>query len=166
MASNLDVQQQGTRRAGGPVHVRRTSGNLPQPATASAGVGGSQVLRIDSAHESAGIGRFPEKLSREAFYAMAYPVMVLSRRLEERLLELFRKGYVKGPVTSSAGNEGTAVGMSMPLRPGRDVVSLLHRDFAAHLILGSTPYQLACQYLGNAESPTHARYHPPQLPPP
>ena len=47
--------------------------------------------------------------------------MLLSRRLEERLLELFQKGYVKGTVTMSAGNEATAVGMAMPLaaRPRR-----------------------------------------------
>jgi 2-oxoisovalerate dehydrogenase E1 component len=89
--------------------------------------------------------------------AAAYPLMLLSRRMEERLLELFQKGYVKGTVTMSIGNEATAVGMTMPLRPGRDVVSLLHRDFAGHLLLGATPYKLFCQYLANAESPTHGR---------
>jgi 2-oxoisovalerate dehydrogenase E1 component len=83
--------------------------------------------------------------------------MLLARRLEDRMLELFQKGYAKGTVTSSAGNEATAVGMTMPLRPGRDPVSLLHRDFAGHLILGATPQQLFCQYMANAESPTHGR---------
>ena len=92
----------------------------------------------------------------ESLYRAAYRLMFHSRRLEERLLELFQKGYVKGTVASGMGNEATAVGMSMPLRPGRDVVSLLHRDFGAHLLLGSTPYQLLCQYLANADSPTHA----------
>jgi 2-oxoisovalerate dehydrogenase E1 component len=82
--------------------------------------------------------------------------MFLSRRLEERMLELYQKGYVKGTVASSVGNEATAIGMSMPLRPGRDVLSLLHRDLGAHLLLGSTPYQLLCQYLANVDSPTHA----------
>ena len=43
------------------------------------------------------------------------------------------------------------------MRPGRDVVSLLHRDFAGHLLLGATPHQLLCQYMANAESPTHGR---------
>ena len=97
--------------------------------------------------------RWPERLSRKEFYLVAYPLMLLSRRLEQRLLELFQKGYVKGTVTISIGNEATAVGMSLPLRPGRDVVSLLHRDFGGHLLLGATPYQLLCQYLANAESP-------------
>jgi len=99
--------------------------------------------------------RYPEKLAREEFYVSAYRTMYLSRRLEERLLELFRKGYVKGTVTISIGNEATTVGMAMPLRPGKDVVSLLHRDFASHLLLGATPYELVCQYLANAQSPTH-----------
>ncbi len=91
------------------------------------------------------------------FYPLAYPAMFLSRRLEDRLLDLFRKGYVKGTVTSSAGNEAAAVGAAMPLRPGEDVAALLHRDFVAHLLLGATPYQLVCQYMANADSPTHGR---------
>lgn len=73
------------------------------------------------------------------------------------MVELFRKGYVKGTVTTGVGNEATAIGMSIPFRPGRDVASLLHRDLGAHLVWGATPYQLLCQYLANADSPTHAR---------
>ena len=100
--------------------------------------------------------RWPQRLGRESLYRVAYPLMFLSRSMEERLLELFQKGYVKGTVTFSTGNEATAIGMSMPLRPGRDVLSLLHRDLGAHLLLGATPYQLLCQYMANADSPTHA----------
>lgn len=83
--------------------------------------------------------------------------MYLSRRMEERLLELYQKGYVKGTVTMGDGNEATAVGFSMPLRSGRDVVSLLHRDFSGHLLLGATPHDLLCQYMANADSPTNGR---------
>lgn len=101
--------------------------------------------------------RFPEKLGARGLLSLAYRAMYLSRRLEERLLELYQKGYVKGTVTISIGNEATTVGMSLPFRPGKDIVSLLHRDFAAHLLLGSTPYAMACQYLANVDSPTHAR---------
>jgi len=100
---------------------------------------------------------YPARLTREVFYPFAYRVMYHSRRLEERLLELFQKGYVKGTVTSSNGSEATAVGMAIPFRPGKDVVSLLHRDFAAHLLLGATPYGLVCQYMANRDSPTHGR---------
>ncbi len=100
--------------------------------------------------------RWPQRIAREACYRAAYPTMLLSRCLEQRILELFQKGYVKGTVTSSAGNEAAAFGMAMPLRPGQDSVSLLHRDFASHLVLGATPYELLCQYLANEHSPTHA----------
>lgn len=114
--------------------------------------------RIDAGQRSTPeTARFPQRLSQAEFLALAYPLMLLSRRMEERLLELFQKGYVKGTVTMGDGNEAAAVGFAMPLRPGRDVVSLLHRDFAAHLLLGATPFEMFCQYMANAESPTRGR---------
>jgi TPP-dependent pyruvate/acetoin dehydrogenase alpha subunit len=150
VASHLDINDPDTSRVGRHVQVPRTDQGAVQRAFV-----GSSVLRIDAAHRLADeVARYPEKLPREAFYRLAYPLMVLSRRLEEGLLELFQKGYVKGTVTISIGNEATALGMSLPFRPGRDVVSLLHRDFIGHLLLGSTPYQLVCQYLANADSRT------------
>jgi 2-oxoisovalerate dehydrogenase E1 component len=120
---------------------------------------GVDVLsRIDAGRRAIPeIARFPQRLSQPEFLAVAYPLMFLSRRMEERLLELYQKGYVKGTVTLGDGNEATAAGFALPLRSGRDVVSLLHRDFAAHLLLGATPHDLLCQYMANAESPTHAR---------
>jgi 2-oxoisovalerate dehydrogenase E1 component len=117
---------------------------------------GASPLRFDATHGlPSAIARFPHRLSEAAFYEAAYPAMYLARHMEERLLELFRKGYVKGTVALGIGNEAVAAGMSLPLRPGQDVVAIMHRDFAAHLLLGAAPYQLACQYLANAESPTH-----------
>ncbi|NUQ62123.1 MAG: transketolase [Pirellulales bacterium] len=103
------------------------------------------------------VTRFPERLARPELYAAAYPWMAVSRRLEEQLIELFQKGLARGTVTLSIGNEATTVGMALPLRPKRDVVSLLHRDFGAHLVLGTSPYAMVCQYLANADSPTHGR---------
>jgi 2-oxoisovalerate dehydrogenase E1 component len=120
---------------------------------------GVDVLsRIDAGRRTIPeVVRFPQRLSQPDFLAVAYPLMLLSRRMEERLLELYQKGYVKGTVTLGDGNEAAATGFAMPLRSGRDVVSLLHRDFAAHLLLGATPHDLLCQYMANAESPTHGR---------
>ncbi|MGA2031563.1 MAG: thiamine pyrophosphate-dependent enzyme [Thermoguttaceae bacterium] len=103
------------------------------------------------------MARYPQRLSPQDFYPAAYLSMYLSRSMEQRIEELFHEGLVKGTVTLSIGNEATAVGMSFPFRPGRDVVSLLHRDFAAHLLLGATPHQMFCQYLANAQSPTQGR---------
>ncbi len=100
---------------------------------------------------------FPRRLRKEEFYPIAYHYMFLSRKLEEAIHELFLKGYVKGTVAQSTGNEATAVGMAMPFRPGKDVVSLLHRDLPAHLVLGLSTYGALCQYLANADSPTHGR---------
>ena len=101
--------------------------------------------------------KYPGRMTKKEFYPNAYKWMVLSRKTEEKLRELFKKRYVKGTVTMGFGNEATAVGMTLPLRRGKDVVSLLHRDFAAHLIMGSRPLDLFNQYMANAESPTHGR---------
>jgi 2-oxoisovalerate dehydrogenase E1 component len=100
---------------------------------------------------------FPQRFSEQDFYPVAYYYMYMSRSLDTRFSELFRKGSVKGTVILSNGNEATTVGMAMPLRLNRDVVSLLHRDIGSHLVLGAAPYSLICQYLANAESPTHGR---------
>ena len=153
MASNVDTEGPGASQVGRHIYVSGTGGKCLRSAS-----DGSTVLRFDPAHAPAeGVARFPTKLSREDFYCAAYPLMFLSRRLEDRLLELYQKGYVKGTATSSAGNEATAVGMAMPLRAGKDVVALLHRDFVSHLLLGAAPYDLVCQYMANADSPTHGR---------
>ncbi len=101
--------------------------------------------------------RYPAAMKKEEFLPVAYRWMYLSRKLEERIVELYKKRYVKGTVTLGIGNEATAVGMSAPLRPKKDVLALMQRDFVAHLIMGETPYRLLCQYIANADSPTHGR---------
>jgi 2-oxoisovalerate dehydrogenase E1 component len=103
------------------------------------------------------IPRYPERIDQKDFYPLAYRYMYLSRVMEERLIELFRKGHVKGTVIISIGGEATTVGMAMPFRPERDVAGLLHRDFISHILLGSTPFAMMCQYMANAQSPTHGR---------
>ena len=153
MASNPESRGPGSPTVEAPGGISGSSDPSVSTAPASRRLSGRRAAD-EPAPQAA---RFPHKLSEEAFYPLAYRIMYLSRCLEERLLELFQKGYVRGTVTISAGNEATAVGMALPLRPGKDVVSLLHRDFASHLLLGATPYQLVCQYLANVESPTHAR---------
>lgn len=100
--------------------------------------------------------RFPQKMGKEQFYPVAYYYMYLSRQMEEKFKELFRKGYVKGTVIISIGNEATTVGMSLPFRHGHDIISLLHRDFGAHLV-ASSPLSLMNQYIANEKSPTHGR---------
>ena len=103
------------------------------------------------------IPRYPDRLSREELVPLAYRHMYLSRVMELRLLELFKTGAVKGTVTFCTGNEAVAAGMAFPLRPGKDVVSLTHRDFISHISLGNTVHEMLCQYMANAESMTHGR---------
>jgi len=136
-----------------PPQVAPTSNDAP-PLTRV----GSGLRRIDTAHTlaapAAPSGQFPNLLSKEQLYRSAYPWMYQSRRLEDRLLELFARGQVKGTVTSSSGNEATAAGAALAFRPGKDVASFLHRDLACHLIFGANYYDLACQYMANANSIT------------
>jgi len=103
------------------------------------------------------VPRFPSRMEKKDLYPSAYQWMILSQKMDEKFGELFRKRYVKGTVTQGLGNEATAVGMGLPLRPGKDIVSIMHRDLATHLILGSTPYELFCQFMANSDSPTHGR---------
>jgi 2-oxoisovalerate dehydrogenase E1 component len=104
-----------------------------------------------------GLRVFPERYSETEFYPIAYHYMYLARTMDNCFADLFRKGSVKGTVALSHGTEATAVGMSLPFRSGIDVVSLLHRDIGAHLVFGADPAKLVCQYMANAQSPTHGR---------
>lgn len=153
LASKSETRRAGTPTVDAPARAPR-SGETSAPAASTRSAEGT-IRRVDQ--PIPGVIGYPEKISEAAFYPLAYRVMYLSRRLEEQLLELFQKGYARGTVTMSWGNEATAVGMAVPLRPKRDVVSFLHRDLASHLLFGVTPYQLVCQYLANADSVTHAR---------
>jgi len=103
------------------------------------------------------ITRFPQRLDKGEFYSTAYPAMYAARQLDIRFKELFRKGLVKGTVIIAAGNEASAVGMAMPFTPGKDIATLLHRNLGSHLILGCEPLNAVCQYMANAQSPTHGK---------
>ncbi|MCL2184131.1 MAG: thiamine pyrophosphate-dependent enzyme [Chitinispirillia bacterium] len=103
------------------------------------------------------IPRFPQRLGRGDFWRAAYPMMYVSRQMDIRIKELFKRGLVKGTVILIGGNEACSVGMAMPFRPGKDPVALLHRNLAAHLVLGCSPKSVVCQYLANAQSPSHGK---------
>jgi 2-oxoisovalerate dehydrogenase E1 component len=103
------------------------------------------------------IPRYPQRLGVEEFWRAAYPAMYVARQMDVRFKELFRKGLVKGTVILVSGNEASSVGMTMPFRPGKDPVALLHRNLASHLLLGCSPQAAICQYMANAQSPTHGK---------
>jgi 2-oxoisovalerate dehydrogenase E1 component len=88
---------------------------------------------------------------------LCYGWMHLSRLADNRLLELFRQGLVKGTVTGGQGNEGLAVPAALALDKAIDVVSWTHRGLGGHLVWSGHLGDHLCQYLSNAASPTKAR---------
>ena len=111
-----------------PLETRETSrspANRPFTATREGAAWIDGLLaqlsscRADSARTPAlRLVRWPQRMTEGEFYATAYPLMYLSRHLDERMEELFKKGYTKGTVTTGIGNEATSTGMTMPLRAG------------------------------------------------
>ncbi|HVU34621.1 MAG TPA: thiamine pyrophosphate-dependent enzyme [Opitutaceae bacterium] len=86
-----------------------------------------------------------------------YTWMHLARTADNRILELFRQGLIRGTVTGGQGNEGLIVPLALQADKSLDVVSFTHRDLAGHLIWGGHLCQHLNQYFANADSPTKAR---------
>ncbi|GAB5559930.1 MAG: dehydrogenase E1 component subunit alpha/beta [Synoicihabitans sp.] len=83
--------------------------------------------------------------------------MYYARRTDNRILELFRQGLIKGTVTGGQGNEGLIIPLTLLADKGQDVVSFTHRDLGGHLIWGGHLCEHLNQYFANAHSPTQAR---------
>lgn len=86
-----------------------------------------------------------------------YAWMYLSRTGDNRILDLFRQGLMRGTVTGGQGNEGLTVPLALLADKEVDVVSFTHRDFGGHLIWSGHLCDHLNQYLANALSPTQAR---------
>jgi 2-oxoisovalerate dehydrogenase E1 component len=83
--------------------------------------------------------------------------MHLARRTDNRILDLFRQGLIKGTVTGGQGNEAMIVPLALLADKARDVISFTHRDLGGHLIWSGHLCDHLNQYCANAESPTFAR---------
>jgi len=83
--------------------------------------------------------------------------MHYARTVDNRILDLFRQGLLKGTVTGGQGNEGLIIPLTLLADKARDVVSFTHRDLAGHLIWGNHLCDHLNQYFANAGSPTQAR---------
>jgi 2-oxoisovalerate dehydrogenase E1 component len=86
-----------------------------------------------------------------------YAWMHLMRASDNRILELFRQGLIRGTVTGGQGNEGLIIPLALLADKANDVASFTHRDSGAHLIWGSNLVEHLNQYFANAHSPTRAR---------
>ncbi len=83
--------------------------------------------------------------------------MHLARSADNRILDLFRQGLIRGTVTGGQGNEGLIVPLALLADKAIDVVSFTHRDLGGHLIWSGHLVEHLNQYFANAGSPTKAR---------
>ena len=99
------------------------------------------------------LGPVPSPAALLRLYAWA----ALSRRADNRILELFRQGLIKGTVTGGQGNELLIVPLALLADKSVDVVSFTHRDLGGHLVWSGHLCEHLNQYFANAASPTQAR---------
>ena len=85
-----------------------------------------------------------------------YYFMRLTRAMEDRTRTLFLQGRVVGGVYTAQGHEATTVGAATMLRDG-DCIVPQHRDLGMHLVRGSSPRAVMCQWLARGNSPTLGR---------
>ncbi len=86
-----------------------------------------------------------------------YAWMHYARTVDNRMLEFFRQGLMKGTLTGGQGNEGLIVPLALLADKSADVISFTHRDLGGHLVWGGHLCHHLNQYFANAGSPTHAR---------
>jgi 2-oxoisovalerate dehydrogenase E1 component len=88
---------------------------------------------------------------------LTYGWMLLARTGDNRILDLFRQGLIRGTVTGGQGNEALIVPLALLADKKIDVISFSHRGFGGHLIWSGHFGDHLCQYLANSGSPTKAR---------
>ncbi len=85
-----------------------------------------------------------------------YRHLMLTRLVEEKLVNLYRQTKVVGGVFRSLGQEATAVGTAYALQP-QDFISPLIRDLGAVLVKGIRPREIFAQYMAKAWGPSGGR---------
>lgn len=86
-----------------------------------------------------------------------YTWMHLSRVADNRILELFRQGRIRGTVAGGQGNEGLVVPVALLADKALDVISFSHRGLGGKLIWSLELGDHLSHYLANNGSPTLAR---------
>src|SRR5436305_1200669 len=63
-----------------------------------------------------------------------YAWMLLARTGDNRILDLFRQGLIRGTVTGGQGNEALIVPLALLADKSIDVISFSHRGLGGHLV--------------------------------
>src|SRR4030081_3264655 len=82
-----------------------------------------------------------------------YQKMYLSRKLDDREIQLKRKNKIYFQI-SSAGHEAVTAVAGLLLRPGIDWIFPYYRDRALCLMLGVTPLETLLQAVGAKDDPS------------
>src|SRR3954466_11424191 len=94
---------------------------------------------------------------RSAALLRIYAWMKLTRITDNRILELFRQGLLKGTVTGGQGNEGLIVPLALFEKKATDSTSFPHPDLPGFRIWSYPLCDHLNQYFANSDSPTKAR---------
>src|ERR1700740_219478 len=82
-----------------------------------------------------------------------YRTMYLSRRLDDREIQLKRQNKIYFQI-SSAGHEAVTAVMGLLLRPGMDWLYPYYRDRALCLMVGVSPLDMLLQSVGAKDDPS------------
>jgi len=91
-------------------------------------------------------------LSRDTLIKL-YRTMYLSRKLDDREIQLKRQNKIFFQI-SSAGHEAVTAAMGLLLRPGVDWLYPYYRDRALCLMVGVTPLEMLLQSVGAKDDPS------------
>ena len=83
-------------------------------------------------------------------------LMVLARRVDERLNKLCRQGRLRGSAFAGIGQEAISAAVAVASRP-EDLFAPCIRNLPLHLGRGETPLGVFRQALARAEGPTCGR---------